>query len=143
MKDGGGMSETSGVYRFDTGGGTMKVAFVRSKYVDNGSLALLMYYFDEDYGVYMPWSNVTVNMSDGMASDYLQYVDVNHLPGIVAFLGEMGIAEPTGHRCQPGFVSYPLMEFDRDFIDSLDVMDVESAYSVDVVEGSPSGKTTA
>lgn len=90
--------------------------FKKTKYMDNNRLAILAYDNQEESGGM--FTVVTTNLEDGLTlEDNMAYIDVNN-----SFqLGEMlqdkfEVIGETGS----GFVVYPLVKFDEDFLDSLE-----------------------
>lgn len=90
--------------------------FKKSKYMDNNRLAILAYDNQEESGGL--FTVVTTNLEDGLTlEDNMAYIDVNN-----SFqLGEMlqDKFEVIG-RHRSGFVLYPLVKFDEEFLDSLE-----------------------
>lgn len=84
--------------------------------MDNNRLAILAYDNQEESGGL--FTVVTTNLEDGLTlEDNMAYIDVNN-----SFqLGEMLLDkfEVIGDY-QSGFVLYPLVKFDEEFLDSLE-----------------------
>lgn len=95
------------------------VILVEEHYINPGTLAvriLAVRGFLEPY-MLEPYMPATVNL-DGWTgydtqTDRRAYLDVNNGGDeLVRFVEENGLASPTGIRCQSGFVTYPLYEWD-------------------------------
>ena len=89
-----------------------KVTACRSKYQNNGRLAIILLAKDK-YDGDPVFGNVTVNLDDGLewGPEYA-YLDTNNLPGIEECMMESGLAVPTGMYCRSGYCRYPLFKFD-------------------------------
>lgn len=109
--------------------------FKRTKYMDNNRLAILAYDNHEESGGM--FTVVTTNLEDGLTlEDNMAYIDVNNSFPLGEMLqdkyeeidvnnssqlGEMlqdKFEVIGGHRS--GFVLYPLVKFDKEFLDSLE-----------------------
>lgn len=104
-------------------GTTYRLRFGKGEYSNNGSLAVVAECFDEDMGYWAPYATVTVNLDDPepmLRGENFAFVDENNLAGMTDWLEEQGIAYRTedGYEGQSGFCSYPLVEFEADFLES-------------------------
>lgn len=87
-----------------------------AKYCENGNLAIKMYYFDDEFGSYMPYANLTVNL-EGKRDEGCAFVDVNNLGYDVCDWIEMyGLGKWTGRFGRSGFCTYPEYKFDMDAV---------------------------
>lgn len=96
-------------------GDAYKVRFSVERYDVDGSLAVTM---DCDSGGWWePYATLTVNLGSPLAGDTSAFIDTNNMgQDVVRWLEEHGIAHATGEEAKSGYCTYPLMEFDEDFI---------------------------
>jgi hypothetical protein len=92
------------------------VRAVRSKYQNNGSLAVILMDNDTEETVAV----ITVNLPEGFAGDEYQYVDTNNCQWAPKFLDDNKLAEPVGFSTPSGFCSYPLYKFDLSLIEEIE-----------------------
>ena len=96
--------------------------FRRTKYVADKSLAIMVYENGEPYAKLTVCAYPDVNIRKQLKDNYMQFVDINNLErtGIVEQLeNENKITRVQGVSFQPGFVSYPLYKFNKEWVDSL------------------------
>ena len=77
----------------------------------NGNLAITLDCYDEEFGCYVPYGNLTVNLDRRLPADNLAYVDTNNMPNAEQFIMENNLGEPTGDLGFSGFCCYPLYKF--------------------------------
>ena len=96
---------------------TIQVEPVRSHYMDNDTLALMLYTTDGE-----PFATLTVNLdeSDALRSKYLAFVDTNNHPWAPKFLAESKLGKPVGTYGFSGFCAYPLYRFNVKGVKHLD-----------------------
>lgn len=97
--------------------GYKHLALLRGQYV-RGNLALVL----RDQDDFSPYATLTVNLGTGEGLEpYQAYVDTNNLGGdIVSWIEENEIGTPTGRGKKSGFCVYPLVEFNKTLVDSLE-----------------------
>lgn len=108
-------------YEYESRWGTTdQIGFVRASYYD-GNRAILAYIKHLDDGGWVePYADVTVNI-EFLADPYRAAIDTNNLgEEMVTFLVENGFAQETGRILHSGFCNYPVLEFDREWLDGLD-----------------------
>lgn len=81
----------------------------KTKYY-NGNLAITLDCYDEEYGFWEPYGNLTVNLDKKLPPNQA-YVDTNNMPNAEAFIAKYNLGEPTGEYGFSGFCCYPLYEF--------------------------------
>ena len=88
-------------------------------YVNNDNIYMNLYNYNDEYKIYEPFCDVTVNID---ALPYLEAaIDVpNSGIGILHFLEENNIAENTGKVELSGFNIYPVYKFNEDVIRNID-----------------------
>jgi len=92
-----------------------KAVVVRSKYVNNDNLALML--IDEEDG--SPITKITVNTEDKLPEGFGYVKNYSENEGIMEVLQEEGlIKEVLGYK-QMGWVTVPLVEFDLEGVDEL------------------------
>ena len=97
--------------------GYKHLALLRGQYV-RGNLALVL----RDQDDLSPYATLTVNLGTGDGLEpYQAYVDTNNLGSdIIDWIEENEIGTPTGKRKKSGFCVYPLVEFNKTLVDSLE-----------------------
>jgi hypothetical protein len=76
----------------------------------NGNLAIRMITHEAGYAE--PWSNLTVNLIDGLENDHA-FVDTNNNgEGILPWIERNGLGVPTGQVQPSGYCTYPEYKFD-------------------------------
>ena len=122
---------TDRTYNYDLENGrSVKIKFAKSKYSNNGSLAILAY-TEIDPGVWEMYDLVTVNIDDLLSPNH-QYIHVNHWhEGFVDWLVKNRVGQLTEDSCQSGFVNYPLFEFNQNFLDSMSGEQIGSVWKKD------------
>lgn len=110
------------VYKLKFYGTTYNIVLEKANYVNNGTLAVLMYVCTPKGKIKEDFGDLTRNIddSDVWADKESQFVDTNNLGNeIVKWLEENHIAENTGIIGFSGFCSYPLMKFTQDALDGM------------------------
>lgn len=86
-----------------------EVRINKTKYY-NGDLAITLDCYDEEYGFWEPYGNLTVNFDEKLPDGYA-YVDTNNMPMAEAFIGEYELGEFAGKYMSSGYCTYPLYKF--------------------------------
>ena len=95
------------------------IHFERTKYIyGNNALALVMVCDDGS-----PYAVMTVNLEGyQIDNEYHSFVDTNNLgEELVDWIIENKIGFDTGIRHQSGYCIYPLIEFNKEFVNSLNL----------------------
>lgn len=102
----------------DRYGNEYEITFAKATYMDNGNLAVLMYNKEPDYGYWEDYATLTVNV---IALDYPRAaIDTNNLgEDIVAWIEENDIAHDPLTNVQSGFCTYPIMDFNEEWLESI------------------------
>lgn len=98
-------------YEIEQWGVNREVSLHCSNYANNGNLAIVVKYFDEDFECWMQYGVLTVNFEEGLPEGYA-YVDTNNFPCAKELIGSGKIGEWTGKTRVSGWCSYPLYRFD-------------------------------
>jgi len=110
------------IYDLKWCGKIYKIFLEKTKYVNNGTLAINMISIDKD-GNENYFNTLTVNLVDSciMAdANYFQYVDTNNLSEkIVDWLVKNKIAEASCFYGFSGFCKYPLMIFTDEALEGM------------------------
>ena len=110
-------------YKLEKYGDTYEIQLRKSEYMNNGTLALIMVYYDEEYEEWEVWSDLTVNIDDSeiMASETKAFVDTNNNGNdIIPWLEENGLGHSTGLVGFSGWCTYPLFEFDKEALKEIE-----------------------
>ena len=110
------------VYDLEFYGTKYHIVLGKANYVNNGTLAVLMYVSTPKGKVKEDFGDLTRNISDSeiYADKKSQFVDTNNLGNeIVAWLEENNIAKRNGILGFSGFCTYPLMEFTQEALDNM------------------------
>lgn len=88
--------------------GKEKGYLVKNNYVNNGNLALMVMYWDDDYKCYEPYCTLTTNIID--LSDNMVALDINNSSShnIIDILIDNDVLIPTGRVISSGFCNYPV-----------------------------------
>lgn len=81
----------------------------KAKY-PNGNLAIVLDCYDEEYGFWERYGNLTTNLDKKLPPNQA-YVDTNNMPNAEAFIAENHLGEPTDEYGISGFCFYPLYKF--------------------------------
>ena len=109
------------VYDYNAYGNNYKAFLEKGNYTSNGTLAIQMYV--EEEGFAMPWAMLTVNLTDKGATKDKAYIDTNNLGiEILEWLEVNGIATNTGKIGFSGFCVYPLYQFNKEVLDTMETM---------------------
>ncbi|MCH5191884.1 MAG: DUF4313 domain-containing protein [Oscillospiraceae bacterium] len=92
---------------------------------DHSNLAVQLY-CEGEYGP-EPFATLTVNLGEYISAKFCAYVNTNNCRFAEQLL-ELGIAKDTGLTKQSGFCTYPLWQFNEDFLKAADE-DVYKKYS--------------
>jgi hypothetical protein len=103
------------IYKLKFYGEDYELLGVYSHYANNETLAVVL--VDKD--TFEPFADITVNLSNSLATKTLAYVDTNNNEWAEKFLTDNKIAKPVGEYGfngrifgSSGFCVYPLYEFD-------------------------------
>lgn len=111
----------NGKYNYNLYGREYDIWFAKGAYAENGSLALRMLYSTDGY--IEPLGYATVNIRSSAADTVHQYVDTNNFPEIDLWFEQNGIAKHiSGMDMRSGFCVYPMMEFDRDWLNDIQLI---------------------
>ena len=80
-------------------------------------LAIVMDQVNTENGEKEPCGLLTVSFGEFISLKNCAYIDTNNCPFAEQLL-EQGIAQPTGYHKESGFCSYPLWQFNEDFLKS-------------------------
>ena len=95
----------------DEFGNNYEITLKVSSYAD-GSLAIAMEYYDEEYEQDMPYGALTVNLCQELEPD-CAFVDTNNGgKTIMPFVEKNKLGVPTGRTEKIGFCTYPEVKFD-------------------------------
>lgn len=77
-----------------------------------GGMAIMLWTVGDDE----PWSTLTVNL--GVGTDKAQTIDTNNnnYGPICEYLESVGVGRLNGRVVRSGFCTYPMMEFDEEFL---------------------------
>lgn len=107
------------LYTLDTDFGSYTVRLRKSTYVENNSLAIIVDSWDDEFEFWEQFCIITVNLSNGMATDTRAFIDTNNCPFAEKFLVDNNIASPTGRVAQSGWCTYPLYQFKEDVLNKI------------------------
>lgn len=119
-------------YHFKTEKCDAEIRFLKTRYVNNGSLAIVMF-IESDYSndleeIYEPYAVLTVNLIDSPNENY-QFIDVNNLGEMALdWLARKGIATYQDYDLSSGFCIYPLAKFSDEFVDNLEYVTLDGSY---------------
>lgn len=92
--------------------GTYEDAYFQvGRYLIDGALFLAMQSISE--GGLAP---ITVCLRDPDLAPDESYVDVNNFPEVLELIADLNLGTPTGKTRQSGFVTYPLVKFNKDVV---------------------------
>ena len=91
--------------------GTYEVNTEITSYVDNGTLAILLWCEDG------PFATLTVNLPDSTHREGCQFVGMNNCPWAEDFINKYNLGRFTGHYGVSGFCIYPEYEFNLEEIE--------------------------
>lgn len=86
-----------------------EVELVKKKYT-NGNLAITLNYYDEEFGCFLPYGNLTVNLGKKLPPD-MAYVDTNNMEDAEEFIEQYDLGEHQGKFGFSGYCCYPLYKF--------------------------------
>ena len=86
---------------------------------DMNGLAIQLWEVNENNEIVSPYSTVTKNFGEFIGLKNCAYVDLNNCPFATQLL-EQGVAVDTGLTKQSGFCTYPLWQFNEEFLKSAD-----------------------
>lgn len=87
-----------------------EVKIEKTKYMNNGNLAISLICYDDEYKYWEPYGILTVNFDEKLPEDYA-YVDTNNMPNAEQFIEENKLGEFVGKYKMSGFCCYPLYKF--------------------------------
>jgi len=96
----------------------VEISLERAEYAYGGSLAIQMYYFDKEDGMYFPYGTLTVNLEGKTLEKDCAFVDVNNNgSSILEWIEKNGLGKRTGRIEQSGFCLFPEVKFNIEEID--------------------------
>ena len=111
------------IYKLKKYDETYKIQIRKSEYTNNGTLALIMLYYDIEDKEWWIWSDLTVNIeaSDFMASSTKAFIDTNdNGQEIISWLEKNGLGHATGQTARNNYCEYPLFEFKQEVLDEIE-----------------------
>lgn len=61
-------------------------------------------------------ARITVCLRDPDLAPDESYVDVNNFPGVLELIADLNLGTPTGKTRQSGYVTYPVVKFNKDVV---------------------------
>ena len=111
------------VYKLEFYGTNYNIVLGKANYVNNGTLAVLMFVSTPKGKIKEDFGDLTQNIDDSdiFANDKnSQFIDTNNLPSdIIKWLNDNGIAKDTGIRGFSGYCTYPLVEFTQEALNGM------------------------
>lgn len=105
---------------FYSWGNNHTAIFEMTTYADNNNLAIQVLAYDEEFGCYMPYCVLTVNLINELKPNQA-YIDTNNCPATLIEQMEVeGYMKSTGRMRPSGYCIYPLYEFSEEFLTQLD-----------------------
>ena len=106
-------------YQCKTDFGTYNIKIIRTKYMNNDSIALILFEADtgEEFAV------ITVNIEDGVANGNMAYLDTNNCRWVENFVKTNKLGKSLNRYGWSGFCRYPLYEIYIDKIIDEEVID--------------------
>lgn len=95
---------------------TYPVSINVSTYTTNNNLYVGM--ITREDGFTEPFGDISVNIDN--LPPYHAALDTNNLPHVAEFVESQGLGKPTGVLLTSGYCTYPVFEFDRDALRTLD-----------------------
>ena len=93
--------------------------FQKTTYL-NHNLAIQVLAYDKEFGCYMPYCTLTVNLVDELKPNQA-YIDTNNCPAtLIDQMEAEGYMKSTGRMYPSGYFIYPLYEFSEEFLTQLD-----------------------
>lgn len=88
------------------------VKFKKNKYAYSDNLYVGLDYFDDDFGCYAPFGDISVNIEGTKLKDMYAAIDTNNMgEDILKFIEDLGLAVNTGAELHSGFCTYPVYKF--------------------------------
>ena len=101
-----------------------ELKFIRGTYQNNGNTAVQIMCKTDGEDFYEPFATLTVNLKP-LKSQYKACIDTNNLgmnADLLAHLEKEGVYKETGTYIISGYCTYPVVEFDHEWLDSLTKM---------------------
>ena len=101
-----------------------ELKFIRGTYQNNGNTAVQIMCKTDGEDFYEPFAMLTVNLKS-MKSPYKACIDTNNLGmnvDLLAHLESEGVYRETDSYIISGYCTYPVVEFDHEWLDSLTKM---------------------
>ena len=96
-----------------------RLKFLRAKYQNNGNTAVRILCAEGDEEFYEPFGVLTVNLKT-FDIPHKACIDTNNMPeDLLEYLKNEGVYAETDTHIRSGYCSYPVVLFDRDWLDSL------------------------
>ena len=103
-------------YKLNAYGETYNVRPVRSHYIDNNSIAVMLI---EDTGEEFAVITVNIADTDFLGDETHAFIDTNNCPWAIDFLTDNNIATAEGYYGISGYCTYPLFTFNLDLIPAI------------------------
>ena len=98
-----------------------RARFCKSEYANNGSLYVGVVTWNEEDEYWEDWGDLTVNLPGMCPEDNEAFLDTNNCaPEIIKELEKKGYIKDTGITRNSGFCTYPLYEFAKEFLESME-----------------------
>ena len=85
--------------------------FCVGRYLADGALFINMHSVEDG-----PLAPITVCLHDSDLLPDESYVDVNNFPEVLELIADLNLGTLTGKTRQSGFVTYPLVKFNKDVV---------------------------
>lgn len=85
--------------------------FCVGRYLADGALFINMHSVEDG-----PLANITVCLRDPELAPDESYVDVNNFPEVLELIADLDIGTPTGEMKDSGYVTYPVVKFNKDAV---------------------------
>lgn len=96
-----------------------RLKFLKAKYQNNGNTAIRILCKEGDEEFYEPFGVLTVNVKT-FSNPYKACIDTNNMPeDLLEHLKKEGVYAETDTHIRSGYRSYPVVLFNRDWLDAL------------------------
>lgn len=86
-----------------------------AKYDSNSNLAIHLYYYDDEFQSYAPYSVLTINL-ENLKDKTTAYIDTNNCPWAEKFIRDNKLGVSLNKSFNSGYCTYPLYKFDMERI---------------------------
>lgn len=106
---------------YNSYGKEYKLTFEKNEYVVDGSLAIQILCEDPEDGFIEPFCTLTTNVGVTPSGENMAYIDVNNVPTdlINELFREKVIKDITMNVVKSGWVTYPEVEFDSEWLNAI------------------------